>query len=90
MVIFKDARRFEITVDEDAGEWLVKFYEYVPGRFVPTLHLRHRCVTRQAAIDTAVRKWHSLFPDEAALVWREPPPLMPRSRGQKGPSRPER
>jgi hypothetical protein len=90
MVIFKDSRRFEITVDEDAGEWLVKFYEYVPGRLVPTRHLHHRCVTRQAAIDTAVRKWHVLFPDAAALVWREPPLLTPHSRGQKGPSRPER
>jgi hypothetical protein len=89
MVIFKGSRRFEITVEEDAGEWLVKFYEYVPGRLAPTLHLLHRCVTRQAAIDTAVRKWHTLFPDDAALVWREPP-LTPRSRGQKGPSRPER
>jgi hypothetical protein len=85
MVIFQGQRRFEITVDNDAGEWLVKCYEYVPGRLVPTLHLLHRCVTRQAAVDTAVRKWKRLFPEQAPLVWHDPPPPLPRSRGAKGP-----
>jgi hypothetical protein len=85
MVILKGPRRFEMTVDEDDGEWEVKCYEYVLGRLLPTLHLLRRCMSRQAAIDAVVRKWGRLFPDEAALVWREPPHLTPRSRLQKGP-----
>ena len=47
MVIFQGARRFEITVTEEDGEWRVKFCEYVPGRYVPTVHLLRRCASRQ-------------------------------------------
>jgi hypothetical protein len=89
MVIFKGARRFEMTVDEADGEWVVKCYEYVLERPTPTLHLLRCCTSRQAAIDAVVRKWRLLFPDEAPLVWREPPQIMPRSRPQKGPRRAE-
>jgi hypothetical protein len=89
MVIFKDVRRFEMTVEEDAGEWVAKCYEYVPERPAPTLHLLRGCPSRQAAIDAVVRKWRILFPDEAPLVWREPPHIMPRSRPPKGPRRAE-
>jgi hypothetical protein len=85
MVIEKGSRRFEMTVDEDDGEWVVKCYEYVSGRLLPTLHLLRRCTSQQAAIDAVVRKWGRLFPDEAALVWREPPHMTSRSRFQKGP-----
>jgi hypothetical protein len=88
MVILKDSRRFEMTVDEDDGEWVVKCYEYVLGRLVPTLHLLRRCTSRQAAIDAVVRKWGRLFPEEAALVWRDPPPMTARTRLQREPRRP--
>jgi hypothetical protein len=87
MVIFQGVRRFEITVSEDDGEWCVKFCEYVPGRYVPTLHLLRRCASRHAAVEAAGRKWRLLFPDEAALVWHEPPQITARSRGQKGSQR---
>jgi hypothetical protein len=83
MVIFQGARRFEITVAEEDGEWLVKFCEYVPGRYVPTVHLLRRCESKQAALEAAVRKWRLLFPDAAALVWHEPPHITARPRGQK-------
>ena len=87
MVIFQGARRFEITVTEEDGEWHVKFCEYVPGRYVPTVHLLRRCASRQAALEAAVRKWRILFPEAAALVWHEPPPITARSRGPKEPLR---
>jgi hypothetical protein len=73
MVIFKDLRRFELTVTEHYDEWLARLQEGVPGRPYPTLHLLRAFETRQAAIDALVRKWRVLFPDDAALVWREPP-----------------
>jgi hypothetical protein len=81
MVIVKDTHRFEATVDEHYGEWVAKLHEFVPGRLYPTLHLLRAFATRQDAIDALVRKWRILFPDEAPLVWREPPaiPLLPRS-----------
>jgi hypothetical protein len=84
MVIFQGARRFEITVAEEDGEWCVKFCEFVPGRYVPTVHLLRRCVSRQAALEAAGHKWRLLFPDDAALVWHEPPQITTRARGQKG------
>jgi hypothetical protein len=75
MVIFKDTRRFELTVDEYDGEWLARLQEVVPGRPCVTLHLLRTFGTRQVAIDALIRKWHVLFPDDAALVWRDPPPV---------------
>ena len=77
MVIFKDMRRFEFSVDKHYDEWLAKLQEVVPGRVCSTLHLLRAFATRQAAIDALVRKWHVLFPDDAALVWREPLPVPP-------------
>jgi hypothetical protein len=79
MVIFKDTRRFELTVDEFYSEWLARLQEVVPGRPCVTLHLLRTFGSRQAAIDALIRKWHVLFPDDAALVWRDPPavPFLP-------------
>jgi hypothetical protein len=87
MVILQGARRIEITVTEEDGEWRVKLCEFVPGRYVPTIHLLRCCVSRHAALEAAARKWRLLFPDDAALVWHEPPQITARARGQKGPLR---
>jgi hypothetical protein len=54
---------------------------------VPTLHLLRHCVSKQAALEAAGRKWRLLFPDAVALVWHEPPQITARSRGQKGSQR---
>ena len=77
MVIFKDTCRFELTVDEFYDEWLARLQEVVPGRPCVTLHLLRTFGTRQAAVDALIRKWHVLFPDDAALVWQDPPPVPP-------------
>ena len=79
MVLFRDTRRFEITVEEHAGLWVAKLQAFVPDRLYPTLYLLHQCATRQAAIEALRRKWRLLFPDEEALVWHEPTTLAPPS-----------
>jgi hypothetical protein len=83
MVIVQDARRFEATVDELYGEWIARLQEFVPDRLFPTSHLLRTFETRQDAIAAVVRKWRVLFPDEAPLVWREPPPVPSRSRSER-------
>jgi hypothetical protein len=83
MVILKDTRRFELTVDAHYGEWVAKLQEFVPGRLFPTQHLLRAFDTRQAAIDALAHKWRVLFPDDAPLVWHDPPPIPPRSRSEK-------
>ena len=72
MVLFRDSRRFEITVEEQAGLWVAKLRAFVPGRLYPTLYLLQTHTTRQEAIEALKRKWRILFPDEDALVWHEP------------------
>jgi hypothetical protein len=83
MVVFKDLHRFELTVHEHYGEWVAKLQEFVPGRLYPTQHLLRGFDTREAAIAALQRKWHVLFPDEAPLVWREPPPALLRRQSQR-------
>ena len=85
MVLLRDTRRFEITVEERDGMWVAKLQGFIPDRLYPTLYLLQQCTTRQAAIEALQRKWHLLFPDEDALVWHEPamlaspsPPRRPR------------
>jgi len=85
MVLFRDTRRFEITVEERDGMWIAKLQGFIPDRLYPTLYLLRQCTTRQAGIEALQRKWHILFPDEDALVWYEPamlaspsPPRRPR------------
>jgi len=72
MVLFRDTRRFEITVEEHDGMWVAKLQGFIPDRLYPTLYLLRQCTTRQVAIEALQRKWHILFPDEDALVWHEP------------------
>ena len=86
MVLLRDTRRFEITVEEQAGLWVAKLQAFVPGRLYPTLYLLQTCTTRQEAIETLQRKWRILFPAEEAFTWRDPvpvslpsPPRRPRS-----------
>ena len=81
MVIVRDTRRFEVTVDEQYGEWVAKLQECVAGRLSPTLHLLRTFATRQEAINALVRKWQVLFPDGPSLVWHDPPtpPSRPRT-----------
>jgi len=72
MVLLRDTRRFEITVEEQAGLWVAKLQAFVPGRLYPTLYLLRTCTTRQEAIEALRRKWRILFPDEEALAWHDP------------------
>ena len=85
MVIFRDTRRFELTLEDYHGTWVAKLQAFVPDRLYPTSYLLQQFATRQEAIAALVRKWHTLFPDEAALVWHDPvtasspnPPRRPR------------
>ncbi|MGQ4808884.1 hypothetical protein NKDENANG_02277 [Candidatus Entotheonellaceae bacterium PAL068K] len=75
MVIFQGPRRFEITVELHVDAWQATLREFVPGRLSPTQHLLRAFDTRQAAIDALRRKWQVLFPDDAPLVWRDPPQI---------------
>jgi hypothetical protein len=92
MVLLRDTRRFEITVEEQAGLWVAKLQAFVPDRLYPTLYLLQAYTTRQEAIAALRRKWRILFPDEAALTWHDPvpgalpsPPRRPRpSEGRAG------
>ena len=72
MVLLRDTRRFEITVEEQAGLWVAKLQAFVPGRLYPTLYLLRTCTTRQEAIEALRRKWRILFPDEEAFAWHDP------------------
>ena len=87
MVIFQDARRYELTVEAHYGTWVARLQGWVPGRLWPTLYLLRDFSTRQEAIDALIRKWHTLFPEAEPLIWREPsrPPMPPRR--QPPPSR---
>ena len=76
MVLLRDTRRFELTVEEQAGLWVGKLQAMVPGRLYPTLYLLQTYTTRQEAIDALRRKWHLLFPDEEALAWHDPVPVL--------------
>jgi len=83
MVIFRDTRRFELTLAEHHGTWVATLQAFVPDRLYPTSYLLQQFSTRQEAIAALVRKWHILFPDEAPLVWHDPvsptsPPRRPR------------
>ena len=86
MIIFRDTRRFELTLEDHNGTWVTKLQAFVPGRLYPTSYLLQQFATRQEAIDALVRKWHILFPDEASLVWHDPVPMSPPSQ----PRRPRR
>jgi hypothetical protein len=76
MVLLRDTRRFEITVAEQADLWVAKLQAFVPDRLYPTLYLLQTYTTRQEAIAALRRKWRLLFPDEEALAWREPVPVL--------------
>ena len=92
MVLLRDTRRFEITVEEQAGLWVAKLQAFVSDRLYPTLYLLQTYTTRQEAIEALRRKWRILFPEEEALAWHEPvlallsnPPRRPRhSDGRTG------
>ncbi len=72
MVIFHESRRFELTVEAQHGTWTARFYEWVPGRLQPTLHLLRSFATRDDAIEAMRRKWHVLWPQAEPLIWRDP------------------
>jgi len=76
MVLFRDIRRFEITVEEQVGLWVAKLQAFVPGRLYPTLYLLQTYTTRQEALEALKRKWRTLFPDEAELAWHDPVPAL--------------
>ena len=88
MVIFRDTRRFELTIADHYGTWVAKLQAFVPGRLYPTSYLLQQFATRQEAIAALVRKWHILFPDEAALVWQDPVTVSPPNPPRR-PRRPE-
>jgi len=76
MVLFRDIRRFEITVEEQVGLWVAKLQAFVPGRLYPTLYLLQTYTTRQEALEALKRKWRILFPDEEDLAWHDPVPAL--------------
>ena len=88
MVIFRDTRRFELTLTEHYDTWVAKLQAFVPDRLYPTSYLLRQFATRQEASAALVRKWHILFPDEAELVWHDPVMVSPPSPPRR-PRRPE-
>lgn len=72
MVILRDTRRFEMTVEAYGGSFLAKLQGFVPGRLYPTLYLMREVTTRTEAITAVMRAWQRLFPDEEPLHWHEP------------------
>jgi hypothetical protein len=89
MVLFRDTRRFEITIEEQAGLWVAKLQAFVPDRLYSTLYLLQTWATRQEAIEAVTRKWRILFPDEEAFTWHDPvlvslPSLTRRPRHSEG------
>jgi len=84
MVVFRDTRRFELTVVSEEDVWVARLNEWVPGRLWPTQHVLRAFDARQEAINALVRKWRVLFPDEPELEWREAMvrqiPQLPRRR----------
>jgi hypothetical protein len=75
MVLFRDTRRFEITIEEQTGLWVAKLQAFIPDRLYPTLYLLQTWATRQEAIEAVQRKWRILFPDEEAFTWHDPAPV---------------
>ncbi len=89
MVIFRDTRRFELTITEYDGYWLAKLQAFVPGRLYPISYLMREVSTREAAMTALIRVWQRLFPAEEPLQWRDPgvqvtPRLDRRSRHPEG------
>jgi hypothetical protein len=76
MVVLRDTQRFELTVEEQAGLWVARLQAFVPGRLYPTLYLLQTYTTRQEAIAALQRKWRILFPEEEALAWHDPVPVL--------------
>jgi hypothetical protein len=76
MVLFRDTRRFEITIEEQTGLWVAKLQAFVPDRLYPTLYLLQTCATPQEALEAVKRKWRLLFPDEEAFIWHDPAPVV--------------
>ena len=72
MVIFRDNRRFEITVTAGDGYWMTRLFAFVPGRLYPTSYLMREVSTREDAITAVCRAWQRLFPEEEPLHWRDP------------------
>lgn len=83
MVLFRDTRRFEVTLEERYGAWQARLQALSPDRLYPTVYLLHTYTTREEALGALQRRWHTLFPDEEPLAWHEPmlvtpPPSPPR------------
>ena len=90
MVLFRDTRRFELTLAERDGTWQARLQAFVPDRLYPTVYLLQTYTTRQEALAALQRRWHTLFPDEEALTWHDPvllpaPPSVRRPRSPEGP-----
>ena len=64
MLIHRGESEFEIHICETDGEWEGRIVEYNLSRLTPTLHLRHRWTSREAALAGVQRRWQRLFPDE--------------------------
>jgi hypothetical protein len=71
MVIVKGESEFDVSVREVDGEWEGQIIEYNIGRLTPTLHLRHRWTSTEAALAGLRRRWQRLFPDEDPPDFRE-------------------
>ena len=89
MVIFRDIRRFEITVTQHENSWMARILAFVPGRLYPTSYLLREVSTQEEAITAVRRTWQRLFPEEEPLHWHAPgpptsPPLLRRPRRPEG------
>ena len=85
MVVFRDTRRFELTVVHEEEVWVARLNEWARGRLWPTIHVLRTFDSRQDAIAALVRKWRILFPDEPELEWREAtvPQTLPQPRRRR-------
>ncbi|MBM3222830.1 MAG: hypothetical protein FJZ47_03370 [Candidatus Tectomicrobia bacterium] len=72
MVLLRDTRRFELTVEPLYNVWVATLRGFTPGSLLPTTYLLRHCTTRAEAILALQRRWHVLFPEEEVLVWQEP------------------
>lgn len=64
MRVIRGDSEFEISIRVEDGEWEGCLIEYHISRLTPTVHLRHRWTSLDAALIGVQRRWQRLFPDQ--------------------------
>jgi hypothetical protein len=64
MRIIRGDSEFEISICLEDGEWEGCLIEHHISRLTPTMHLRHRWISLEAALTGVQRRWQRLFPDQ--------------------------